>query len=385
MSTSAGPNNVTSGLVLDVDMSNTSKSWLGAPATNLAVTVPYTSTVYAYCSGPVATASVMDANNQPRTVNRYTITQASGLTPRARIVATGLSAGVNYSYSCKIKYNGPTAATALAWYIDSSKGNPEGTGNNTFTTHATTATAIGNGWYQLTETFNFATCPTGGAWSNFGFAAPDATFLSQTFDAYDIQFEQNAVATPYVNGTRSSTQAIVDLTGNNVVTTTNLVPNANGTFDFNGTSSVINAGITISPSVFTISCWVYKTGTAVSQGIVRKQYAYAISLYNGTVQVAPGNAWAFNNSGITIDLNVWTNIVWSHDGTTSVLYKNGVNAWSYTNVGTMPANTWPTNIGYDENNWWWSGQIASTQIYNRALTASEVAQNFNALRGRYGI
>jgi hypothetical protein len=33
----------------------------------------------------------------------------------------------------------------------------------------------------------------------------------------------------------------------------------------------------------------------------------------------------------------------------------------------------------------WNGRIDSTQIYNRVLSAAEVQQNFNALRGRYGI
>jgi hypothetical protein len=34
---------------------------------------------------------------------------------------------------------------------------------------------------------------------------------------------------------------------------------------------------------------------------------------------------------------------------------------------------------------WLNGKISNVQIYNRALSASEVQQNFNALRGRYGI
>ena len=32
-----------------------------------------------------------------------------------------------------------------------------------------------------------------------------------------------------------------------------------------------------------------------------------------------------------------------------------------------------------------NGNIASTQIYNKALTQSEITQNFNALKGRYGL
>jgi hypothetical protein len=31
------------------------------------------------------------------------------------------------------------------------------------------------------------------------------------------------------------------------------------------------------------------------------------------------------------------------------------------------------------------GSISVVQIYNTALSAAEIAQNFNALRGRYGV
>ena len=34
---------------------------------------------------------------------------------------------------------------------------------------------------------------------------------------------------------------------------------------------------------------------------------------------------------------------------------------------------------------WLNGSIPLVRLYNRALTAQEVLQNFNALRGRYGI
>ena len=34
---------------------------------------------------------------------------------------------------------------------------------------------------------------------------------------------------------------------------------------------------------------------------------------------------------------------------------------------------------------YFDGKISNVKMYNKTLTASEVAQNFNALRGRYGI
>ena len=35
--------------------------------------------------------------------------------------------------------------------------------------------------------------------------------------------------------------------------------------------------------------------------------------------------------------------------------------------------------------WQLSGDVAKIMVYNRALTADESRQNFNALRGRFGI
>ena len=32
-----------------------------------------------------------------------------------------------------------------------------------------------------------------------------------------------------------------------------------------------------------------------------------------------------------------------------------------------------------------NGKISTIKIYNRALTATEIAQNYNALKGRYGL
>jgi hypothetical protein len=37
------------------------------------------------------------------------------------------------------------------------------------------------------------------------------------------------------------------------------------------------------------------------------------------------------------------------------------------------------------SNFWYNGNIASTQIYNRALSATEVLQNYNATKTRFGL
>jgi hypothetical protein len=34
---------------------------------------------------------------------------------------------------------------------------------------------------------------------------------------------------------------------------------------------------------------------------------------------------------------------------------------------------------------YWSGSVATTQIYNRALLQQEITQNYNALKSRFGL
>jgi hypothetical protein len=68
-------------------------------------------------------------------------------------------------------------------------------------------------------------------------------------------------------------------------------------------------------------------------------------------------------------------------------YLNGVLAASYntaitrTNTGSSQSNY----LGLDPGVRYNAMSIASHLIYNRELSATEVAQNFNATRGRFGI
>ena len=67
-------------------------------------------------------------------------------------------------------------------------------------------------------------------------------------------------------------------------------------------------------------------------------------------------------------------------------YFNGAFIGSATNTGAVGANP----IGYlgRYNNFYsqyGNVQIGNTQIYNKALTATEVLQNYNATKSRYGL
>jgi hypothetical protein len=160
-----------------------------------------------------------------------------------------------------------------------------------------------------------------------------------------------------------------------------------GSIVFDGVNDRIECG-TFSVPFLTVSTWVYKTTSATNQGICRKQNGWAVSQYNGTLQVAPGTSWTFYNTGYTIPLNTWVNIVYTYSGTgaagSQTVYINGSNIYSTSaGSGAISSNGNSVRIGFDDNNWWWNGRIAQVSIYNRALTAAEILQNYNALKGRF--
>ena len=96
-------------------------------------------------------------------------------------------------------------------------------------------------------------------------------------------------------------------------------------------------------------------------------------------QVTTSTGWKEIQGSTTYSLNTWYNIGLTYDQTTLKSYIN-TSVSSSAHTGTINTNSYPiinsTGMG---------GAVANIAIYNRALSAAEVSQNFNALRGRYGI
>jgi hypothetical protein len=100
-----------------------------------------------------------------------------------------------------------------------------------------------------------------------------------------------------------------------------------------------------------------------------------------------GGGDSFYSSG-SINLNQIYSISWVRDSNQKV-YINGIfdSQITSTNSG-FNSNLTQLTIGQllqNNSARIINGNVYSTKIYNRALTAAEIAQNFNALRSRYGI
>jgi hypothetical protein len=97
--------------------------------------------------------------------------------------------------------------------------------------------------------------------------------------------------------------------------------------------------------------------------------------------------WSANcqRSPNLIGINNWLHVTSSYDGTNLILYVNNTatascvaNGFNFTNSDF----TIGLRIG-SEN--YFNGKVSIARIYNRALSASEIQQNFIATRSRFGI
>jgi hypothetical protein len=83
--------------------------------------------------------------------------------------------------------------------------------------------------------------------------------------------------------------------------------------------------------------------------------------------------------------NVWYHIGITSNGSTHKLYFNGVDVQTQTGAGPFYSTTTPFTLGYGNVHTYLNGNIAHALLYDRALNAQEMKQNFNSVRYRFGI
>lgn len=83
-------------------------------------------------------------------------------------------------------------------------------------------------------------------------------------------------------------------------------------------------------------------------------------------------------------LDQWFHVVGVRTASTVIIYQNGIQRENNTLSRSPATNSTPVYIGRGTSGYF-NGRIANVKLYNRVLSAAEVTQNFNALRGRFGI
>jgi hypothetical protein len=214
--------------------------------------------------------------------------------------------------------------------------------------------------------------------------------------------EPNSHATPFVNGTRSATQGLLDLPGNSTIDLTNVSFDSNAQMTFDGTNDYASLGtvpLAAGASTYTIEA-VFRADSTKSQvvweqnssGVTQHQRACMILLSNGFGgfngqsndfhSAVPYSTGVWYHWIITVDKNAGTNPIKVY--VSGALYAQGDSSSgaSNLNVGTHGAA-----VGYKLNSAgeYFDGDIKFVKVYNRILTASEVKSNYNAIKGRFNI
>jgi hypothetical protein len=394
MSLAHSPKVVTDGLVFYTDMGNVQKSWKGAPATNL-----FTETNLNNWSKSaiVSTSQFITPFNNPS----YIITDddtANWESINRSITVANNSSSHTISLMVRKTYGG--TSTRLGFNVSYSGGTTVNVNArfNSDTGAATFGTVIdyGDWWYWY---FSLANNSTGNTSLNYNFYpatgvhnGSDNSTVTGTAIVGEFMLVAGSVAARFVNGTRSNTQALLDPIGNNTITATSLTYSSNGSFSFNGSSDLINASNNSILNVgnkITVNAWVFIGSTASYQPIVAKvnsgfTLGWELSNSSGALRATLRPAPIDIASG-ALTLNSWNMTTMTFDGTTLSLYLNGIFQTSGTGGSVTLDSIQDMYIGARIQGNYFNGNISNAQVYNRSLTQAEIQQNFNALRGRYGI
>ena len=172
------------------------------------------------------------------------------------------------------------------------------------------------------------------------------------------------------------------------------------TFDETDDNCYIGGYPDLSLSQLTLSVWCYPTNAGNGGGPGRMIAAYndvnnwqnGYGMFTYPYQSAGPQVNFFINSGsgqnyiqYLISNNQWYNFVMTYNGSTQTAYSNGVSIGSLARtLVNSNTNRFTVGDGYLYNAPF-KGNIAAIQLYNRALTAAEVLQNYNAQKSRFGL
>jgi len=159
-----------------------------------------------------------------------------------------------------------------------------------------------------------------------------------------------------------------------------------------------NTALDFTTSAFTLEVWAKFTILATAPYIINKttgtetvgyeMYVQANgSLTLGTCQTTPAQQYSYTAAG-RITTGAWFHCMATRSGATGLTYVDGVDRTATFGVHVNPSDPSAQllRLGYlgaGTPNFILTGSIGEARIYNRALSAVEVAHNYNVTRWRY--
>jgi hypothetical protein len=187
----------------------------------------------------------------------------------------------------------------------------------------------------------------------------------------------------------------------------------NGFITFDGVNDygLVTNPATLRNQDFSVSLWIYPEtqnqaltsivdfehsnagGSALNGFVIQSEDSttnryYYITYYTGSAFQPVGNFGA--GKGIQVTTGVWQNLTYTKTGTAVTGYRNGVQVYTATATSGTVSYLASKNFAVAGTviaalARYFKGNISTCQIYSRGLSSSEVVQNFNATRTRYGL
>ncbi len=168
-----------------------------------------------------------------------------------------------------------------------------------------------------------------------------------------------------------------------------------GSIVFDGTDDKITTNQNLHPANFTAGGWLKMAsnqqlqydgfinnrifGGGVGGFVIEQDTASSFSIFIGI-----GGVWR-SLGGVSYTENQPTMLLWSYDGNNITAYKDGIFHSSVAQTGSISYQSTTPIIGAEGNVRYLKASIYNVIVYNRALSASEVQQNYKATKGRFGL
>lgn len=365
-----GPKIKTNGLILYLDAAN-SKSFRGEPTTNLANT---SGGLIDWTIGNLIASVTLTTIESGLT---YRITSTTGGAFRIKFDVSKLVNAQTYTMSYKYKIiSGGPSFQATDWCDQSI---------------ARVTTNMGDYFYE-TATGSRSTYDS--TYRFMGFTISDNTIV----EIWDIQLEQKTYATPFTVSERGATVdaggGLIDLSKNNnngelvngpIFNSTN-----NGSLDFNGTNQWIRlSGFSLSTTSYTKLAWFNPdaaTNNIISGGASDGQHAFWMGGTSTNISAGHNGSWGtVTYSPGSLIGKWWMGAVSFSNISGWKLYLNGQLVDTDPSTTTFINGTTARIAAYSEDTYVFNGKISNVQIYNRVLSDSEILQNYNATKSRFGL
>jgi len=216
----------------------------------------------------------------------------------------------------------------------------------------------------------------------------------------EYQQEVGTIPTPYVSGTRSATASLIDLKRTVNVDVSNVSFDSTGQPDFDGTDDRIVSSTGVNLSSYTSLTY---EGVVKAVGLASHDRWFSgtvgTTFHNPDLSIGTNGqlGYIFSNSGIgswnmpsglTIDTTKFNHLVYTFTNAGVVrIYINGTQQHTATySSATFPnGSKFMTGSRFDVNGEAVDGSIPIAKVYSKALTASEVMQNYKAYKNRFNL